>query len=286
MSLLLWALADPAHVSGAFPLLWGGTILTFAGLGWTEDVRGMTVKARAVSQLAFSAVTVTSLGVLFGAPWWLMVVVVVGLAAFVNAANFMDGLNGLSGLFGVTAGLSYAGLGAVADLPWLLVGGACVAASFAVFLPWNAVRPRLFLGDVGSYALGAAVGSLSVAAAFAGAPIVAALAPVAVYLVDTACTLVRRVYAGERWFEPHRSHIYQRLNQAGLPHLAVASVVAVATSACGLLGLVWTTSGTSGRVMAGLSMAVVLAGYLSSPHLRLAKKAQATRAPALRLRRR
>ena len=39
-----------------------------------------------------------------------------------------------------------------------------LAAAFLGFLPWNVLRGRMFLGDVGSYLLGAMVASLAFAA--------------------------------------------------------------------------------------------------------------------------
>ena len=73
------------------------------------------------------------------------------------------------------------------------------------------VRARVFLGDAGSYALGAALAMLAAYAVLHGIPLEAALGPLALYLADTAWTLQRRIRAGERWLEAHRTHIYQQL---------------------------------------------------------------------------
>jgi phospho-N-acetylmuramoyl-pentapeptide-transferase len=88
------------------------------------------------------------------------VFVVVGGA---NAVNFADGLDGLAA--GVTA-LVAAGLAGVAAVwghaPALVVLAATVAGGAAGFLWVNARPAQAFMGDVGSMALGGALGGLAV----------------------------------------------------------------------------------------------------------------------------
>src|ERR1700722_9574068 len=50
----------------------------------------------------------------------------------------------------------------------LAAGGAAIAAGGLAFLPWNARRARVFLGDVGSYALGAGLALLAACAVLRG----------------------------------------------------------------------------------------------------------------------
>ena len=61
------------------------------------------------------------------------------------------------------------------------------------------------------------------------------------FLFDGVVTLARRVLRGERWFEAHRSHYYQRLVLGGLGHGQVTSMyvgLALLAAAAGLGGLV------------------------------------------------
>ena len=82
-----------------------------------------------------------------------------------------------------------------------LVGiGCAVSAGALAFLPWNAVRARVFLGDVGSYGLGAALAVLAAAAVIRGVPVEAAIGPLASvpgrYCLDaSAAGPVRRALA-------------------------------------------------------------------------------------------
>ena len=114
--------------------------------------------------------------------------------------------------------------------------GAAVAAGALAFLPWNAVRARVFLGDAGSYGLGLALALLAAQAVVRHVPLEAALAPLALYLADTGWTLQRRVRAGERIFEAHRTHTYQRLCDVGWSHQRVTLATTAVTVAVCLLG--------------------------------------------------
>jgi UDP-N-acetylmuramyl pentapeptide phosphotransferase/UDP-N-acetylglucosamine-1-phosphate transferase len=125
-------------------------------------------------------------------------------AAFVFAMIWLLGLLGLEhGLDGVPAILAAACLG---------------------FLPFNFPRARIFLGDVGSGALG-----LLVAAALWWAVlreprwIAAGLLLVSAFAIDATATLLQRFWRGRRWYSAHREHLYQWLVRSGGSHARVVS---------------------------------------------------------------
>ncbi|ALU40478.1 UDP-phosphate glycosyltransferase [Kocuria flava] len=247
-----------------------------AALGWAEDYRGLSVRARLAAQLGLGLAATAVLTAVLGTSVWWLPVGTLAVAAYVNMANFMDGINGISGLHGLTAGLLYAWAGASNDLTWMTAAGLAVAGGFAGFLPWNLGRGTVFLGDVGSYLLGGSLAGIAVAAFLSGVYVEYLLPPLAVYVADTTVTLLRRVRAGEVWWRPHRRHVYQRLTDTGLSHLGSALVVAGATvlvSAASLLGL---RGGTTTTVLAGAFAVAVLAVYLTLPEL-LARTARARR---------
>lgn len=241
--------------------------VVMAAVGLIEDFRGLPVRARLAFQLLIGAAGSAALAILLGSPWWAVVPATVFFAGFVNLTNFMDGINGISSLHGFAGGTAFAILGVITGDSWITAGGAVIAAAFIGFLPWNLIPPHIFLGDVGSYLLGAGLAALSIGATFAGANLIAAVAPLGIYLVDTVATLVRRASAGEPIFEAHRTHIYQRLTSTGLSHLIVALIVTVftiMTSAVGILAaaalLPW---------WAATALILIVGGvYLSLPRIR------------------
>jgi UDP-GlcNAc:undecaprenyl-phosphate/decaprenyl-phosphate GlcNAc-1-phosphate transferase len=196
-----------------------------------------------------------------------VIVIAVWLIGFVNAFNFMDGVNGISAAHALIGGVAYACLGWWRPDAFLAAAGAAVAAGGLAFLPWNAVRARVFLGDAGSYGLGVALAVLATYSVLRGIPIEAALAPLGLYLADTGWTLQRRVRAGERVFEAHRTHTYQQLCDVGWSHPRVTATTAGVTAALCLLGAASLTGHPALRAAADLAALGLLAAYLRSPAL-------------------
>ena len=124
------------------------------------------------------------------------------ITGLVNVFNFMDGVNGISGVHSLIAGVAYACYAEWGQHPFLLAASLAVAISALLFLPWNAGRARVFLGDAGSYSLGAALAVLAADAVLHGVPVEAVLGPLALYLADTAWTLQRRIRAASAGCRP------------------------------------------------------------------------------------
>jgi len=258
-----------ALVRGAPAVPFGAAVGFFGALGFADDLRGLTPRRRLALQAVGSAGVAALLAVSLRLPPALLaaaaIVTAVWLIGFINAFNFMDGVNGISAAHAMIAGIAFACFGETRQDPFLVASGLAVAAGALAFLPWNAVRARVFLGDVGSYALGAALAVLAVRAATDGTPVEAVLTPVALYLADTAWTLQRRIRAGERWLEAHRTHIYQRWCDAGWSHQEVTLLTAATSVLLILLGAVSLSGNLAARGLADLIAIGVLAGYLHSP---------------------
>ena len=197
----------------------------------------------------------------------LAVAAAVWITGFVNAFNFMDGVNGISGAHALIAGVAYACYAEWGQHPFLLAASLAVAVGALMFLPWNAGRARVFLGDVGSYSLGAALAVLAADAVLRGVPVEAVLGPLALYLADTAWTLQRRIRAGERWLQAHRTHVYQQWCDAGWSHQEVTLLTGAVTILLTLLGTVSLSRDLPARAAADLIGIAVLAAYLCSPAL-------------------
>ncbi|MGW9404661.1 MraY family glycosyltransferase [Arthrobacter sp. NPDC055585] len=254
-------------VDRSLVLLLMGVIASASLLGWVEDFRGLSVKVRFGLQLVIGAAGTTALAAALGQSFWWVPVGTLVIAGYINVANFMDGVNGISGLHGLAVGVLYAVAGVLSDQVWLIAAGTVIAAAFAAFLPWNLGRGSVFMGDVGSYLLGAAIAGTAVAAFLAGVYVEYLLFPILIYLLDSFTTLVRRIWRGERWYAAHRQHVYQRLTDAGLTHLQSASVVTVATVLIGGTGLVTGGSGWGITAAGTLFVAAVAALYLAAPRI-------------------
>lgn len=238
-----------------------------AALGWVEDYRGLSIRMRAVLQLAIGTVGTTALAWTTDQSFWWVPVGALAVAGYINAANFMDGINGISGFHGVLVGGFYAVAGVMADQFWLTVAGLVVAAAFAGFLPWNLGRGFVFLGDIGSYLLGASIAAMAVGGLVAGVFLEYLFAPVIVYLADTFVTLLRRVRTGQRWYASHREHVYQRLTDVGFSHLQAALFVTLCSALVGIAGFILATAPAPLAIGCSAFAAGVVALYLNSPRL-------------------
>ena len=211
-------------------LLVGSAIVATVGL--IDDRRGLTVRSRLLVHFATGSlvgiVAAADAGslpmrlLLWG--WWTFWTV-----SSVNLVNFMDGINGLVtsqiAVFALSLALLVMGASPIAALAVVLVG-ACVG-----FLPWNFPRARIFLGDVGSGALGYLVPVLALLAQRThGIDIVQAHLPLLPLYGDATWTILRRWRNGERLTTAHRSHLYQRLANGRLGHSTVTIIYAVAAS--------------------------------------------------------
>jgi UDP-N-acetylmuramyl pentapeptide phosphotransferase/UDP-N-acetylglucosamine-1-phosphate transferase len=243
----------------------------FGLLGLLDDLRGLPVMSRiaaqAVGAAAVAAVLVSSLPRPAATLAVAAAVAAAWLACFVNAFNFMDGVNGISGAHALIGGVAYACLAAWRRDGFGVAVGLALAAGAGAFLPWNAGHAQVFLGDVGSYSIGAALAVLAVRLVLLGVPADAIAGPVALYLADVAWTLQRRIRGGERWFESHRTHVYQRWCDAGWSHQEVTVLTSALTVLLCLLGVAGLHGGTAARAGADLAGIAVLVAYLRSPGL-------------------
>jgi UDP-N-acetylmuramyl pentapeptide phosphotransferase/UDP-N-acetylglucosamine-1-phosphate transferase len=212
-------------------------LILVAGVGWADDHvplpawPRLLVQALAASMVAWAIHRTTA--VMLDAVFAFALVMVM-----VNVWNFMDGIDGLAAS---QAAIAAAGLAlALGAGPWAWVGGGLFAAIMG-FLPFNFPKARIFLGDVGSGALGYLL-ALLILAAFAShrSQWSFLLLPVSVFLIDAGFTLVVRMLRRERWWEPHVQHAYQswsrRLGSHGPVTMAyaVSSLFAVVLMLCAL----------------------------------------------------
>lgn len=247
-----------------------GMAAAFLGLvGLLEDVVGIPALRRlAIQFVAAGPASLFLLDHLSGPLLWrvaFVLGVVFWLVAFTNAYNFMDGIDGISVAQAVGAGATWFLVGTYTDSPVLAAGGAIVAGAALGFSPYNLPRARVFLGDVGSYFIGAWLAAVAVLGLRAGVPPEAVLAPLALYVADTGATLTRRVGRRERWYLPHRDHAYQRLGNAGWSHVQASAFVAACIGTCGALGAVSLADSVPARVMADVAITGVIGAYLLAP---------------------
>ncbi len=88
-------------------------------------------------------------------------VAVLTIVATSNAVNIIDGLDGLAGLIAATAFGAYGVIAALQDQQYLARFCFVVVGSCFAFLWYNAHPAQVFMGDTGSLALGATLGTVA-----------------------------------------------------------------------------------------------------------------------------
>ncbi|MGV6801117.1 MAG: glycosyltransferase family 4 protein [bacterium] len=147
------------------------------------------------------------------------------IIAFINVFNFMDGLNGLAGLAALTSAIALTIL-----LPqnspsaWLFV---IFAGAVIGFLILNYPMGKVFLGDGGSHAIGFFLASMALnidSATYSGLGFLFLPIMFLPFILDVFITLIIRARRGEKLYQAHKEHFYQRLHQAGWSHSDVSLV--------------------------------------------------------------
>jgi UDP-N-acetylmuramyl pentapeptide phosphotransferase/UDP-N-acetylglucosamine-1-phosphate transferase len=248
-------------------------LAALALVSWIDDRRGAPVWLRLAVQVAAVSAELANIGLAAFAernglsPWLLALPVGLAWMWFVNLYNFMDGIDGITGTETASIGvglvaLAVVTLGSVAGqgLTGLALAGAAIG-----FLVWNWQPARIFLGDVGSVPLGFLVGGLLIEAALAGQWAPALILPL-YYLADATFVLVRRALAGQKPWQAHKTHFYQRAHQGGLSHgqisLCIGALNAVLIALAAVAGLGWTWLALA---LAAAAVAAVLAFFGTRP---------------------
>lgn len=180
-----------------------------------------------------------------------------GLVWLTNLYNFMDGMDGLAGGMALI-GFAMLGAGALPAAPGLAAACFCVAAAAAGFLLFNWHPARLFLGDAGSIPLGFLAGALGIRGWLEHLwPLWFPLLVFSPFVVDATVTLLRRALRGEKVWQAHREHYYQRLVRMGWSHRRTALAEYAVMLATGLAALLLHDAAPAVQ-MAGLGGAALL----------------------------
>jgi UDP-N-acetylmuramyl pentapeptide phosphotransferase/UDP-N-acetylglucosamine-1-phosphate transferase len=227
------------------PSLWyvalGTTVL--AAISQVDDRQGLPARVRFAAHL----LAVSGLVWLFpaDAPWWILAILAILMVWLVNIYNFMDGADGLAGgmtLFGF-AGYAVGALVSAHPSQDLSLVASAISGAALGFLLFNFHPARIFLGDSGSIPIGFLAGALGYWGWRDGVwPVWFPVVVFSSFIVDASITLARRLLRGERFWQAHREHYYQRMVRSGIGHTRTA--------------LAWYA-----MMLAGTSLAVLLLGH-------------------------
>ena len=242
----LLLLADASSEPRLEALLLGGLLVL--GVGALDDRFGLAPIPKLVAQIGAAAVAI-GFGfqidhvtdpisrTVWHFPAWVAFGVTTGWIVIVtNSINLIDGLDGLcSGVSAIIAitltWIAWQG----GHLPGMVIGTALVGALLG-FLPFNFPPARIFLGDTGTLFVGYVLAILALEG-YQRVTVITFIVPLfalAVPLLDTGLSILRRIRSGKAIMQPDRQHIHHRLlsEYQGSQRSAVLSIYFLTACFC------------------------------------------------------
>lgn len=199
-------------------------VVLVAVVSFIDDIKPLHQLPRFGSQIIAFLLVAYDLN-LFEQALWFLPVLMVFLIGWINAFNFMDGINGITVLYALTAIVSFSLLPVhQSSFPLLITMG----LSCLVFGFFNVRKSaKTFAGDVGSISLALFLGYFMIKTIVFTNQIGYILF-FSVYGIDSVITILIRIKNKENIFEAHRSHLYQYLvNERGYSHVFIAVLYAL-----------------------------------------------------------
>jgi UDP-GlcNAc:undecaprenyl-phosphate/decaprenyl-phosphate GlcNAc-1-phosphate transferase len=205
-------------------------LIAIALISFLDDVIVLSNKIRIAVHMLSVSILFWQLQV-FGLPWYIVVISYIFTIGWINAFNFMDGINGITAFYAlvllgtllwISQTTQFIEIDNGNDLIILLI------ISVLLFSFFNArKRAKTFAGDIGS------VGMAFLLAWFLLKLIIETgrieyILFVSVYGIDSVATIVFRLKRKENIFQAHRSHLYQYLsNEIGVSQVLVSTLYSI-----------------------------------------------------------
>lgn len=229
--------------------LWVGAAF-LVGVSFLDDLVGLPIVGRLITH--FIAAGLCVIGLVSDQTGLLWVsIAIVAMVWMINLYNFMDGMDGLAGGMALF-GFSFLAIAAwLADDHLLALVSLSIAVAAGAFLLFNFHPARMFLGDAGSTTFGYLAAGLGLIGWRDGAwSLWFPMLVFSPFIVDATVTLLRRMVQGERFWQAHRTHYYQRLVLSGWSHRKTSLVEYGVMCACGVGALAFQRA--SGSVQFGI----------------------------------
>ena len=248
---ICWAILNhfqfPFFISGLF-------LISFISL--LDDIKNLHSRTR--SFFHFLSVSLMLYQLPLSTNWYWYIPVFIVIVGFINAYNFMDGINGITG------GYSLITLGSLWYVNHFI--NPFISESFIVFLILSLIvfnffnfRPKAkcFAGDVGSVSIAFIISFLLIQAIFHANNFIF-IGFVLVYGLDAVSTILFRLIRRENIFKAHRTHFYQFLsNEKQWPHLSVSIVYCILQLLINSLVLILFDKGITGNGIAIIGLSLI-----------------------------
>jgi len=187
--------------------------LIIAIVSLVDDIRSLKPLIRLIAHFLGAALLLSEYFSFSSIPAVIMFVAIIFFIVwFINLYNFMDGLDGLCGSMSFSGFLVFGVIFFQYKFFDLSIFCFIFTGAIIAFLIFNFPPAKIFMGDAGSIGTGYLFTALSIYSVYKG--IFSPIIPLIIFLpfiYDASYTLLRRILKGERPWQAHRKHFYQRL---------------------------------------------------------------------------
>jgi UDP-GlcNAc:undecaprenyl-phosphate GlcNAc-1-phosphate transferase len=202
-----------------------------------DDITGISFRKKLAIQVLGAVIVVTgglsfdTLPLPYVGVWYLGglggVVSLFWIVGFMNAFNFMDGLDGLAAGTSIVSSIFSALIALMlGEKAIFFISFALIWSSLGFFL-FNFPPARIFMGDVGSQFLGFSWSIILILAAQASHDSISVYTVPLLFfsfIYDVAVTLIRRISQQQTIWYPHRTFLFHILNRSGYTHRQISLI--------------------------------------------------------------
>lgn len=209
-AILFYTFFNP-KLPSTFPIMLIGTSI-LAIISFYDDIKNLTPWLRLTIQIIVVATTFNQ--IFIDGYYEIYLLVLICGVGFINAFNFMDGINGILVSYSIVtlSTILYCYLTISNNIEYGIIQFIIpLIIATAIFGVLNfRVNAKCFSGDVGAIVMGFFILYLMVELILRTSE-ASLIIFLIVYAIDTVFTIFQRLFAGENIFLPHRLHLYQTL---------------------------------------------------------------------------
>lgn len=237
-----------------------GSLVAIALISFLDDVMVLSNKIRISIHILAVSILFWQLQV-FQLPWYVVAITYVFTIGWINAFNFMDGINGITSFYALTLLSSLLWVSQTTNFLRIEYGNQLLILliiSLIIFSFFNArKRAKTFAGDIGSVGMAFLLAWFIIKLILETGRIEYILF-VIVYGIDSVITIIYRLKRKENIFKAHRTHLYQYLsNELRLPHVLVSAIYAIIQLTINIITIVLIDNGVM-TITAFASFLVIL----------------------------
>lgn len=236
-------------------------LLLLATVSFIDDLITLPARIRILTHFLAVSILLWQLQV-FGLPWYGILLTYIVVIGWINAFNFMDGINGITAFYAFVALVTFVWINRSVDfVSYELI--IVLIISVLVFSIFNMrKKAKTFAGDVGSVCMAFLLAWFMISLIVKTGRVEYILL-FSVYGIDTVITILFRMWRRENIFEAHRTHLFQYMsNELKWPHILVSGIYGLVQVVINIVAIVLISSGKmTWNVFIGFLL-VLSIGYL------------------------